>query len=95
MQELEIQPIVNFSTGLICPGAVGESQIPLTAVTEAVNLNFNTIGAVTLRKGTTAVGSGLPGSSLGLYEFRDSGTGTNNRLVAVSGTALYYLSAGT
>ena len=95
MADLDVQPIVNFSTGIICPGAVGESQIPLTAVSESVNLNFNTIGAVTLRKGVTAVGSGLPGSSLGLYEFRDSGTGTNNRLVAVSGTALYYLSAGT
>ena len=95
MADLDLQQLVDFKNGLICPGAVGESKFPLTAVTESTNFNFNTIGAVTLRNGTTTLGGGLPGSLLGLYEFRDGGVGTNNRLVAVSGTALYYLSTAT
>ena len=94
MADLDTQQIIGLNT-LICPGAVGEAQMPLTAVSEAVNIHFNTIGSMTLRKGVTAVGTGLPGEILGLAEFRDSGSGTNNRLVAVSGTACYYLSAGT
>ena len=65
MEELSVQQITNFSSGVICPSAVGESQIPLTAVSDAVNINFNTIGAAALRKGITSLGTGLPGSSLG------------------------------
>jgi hypothetical protein len=95
MAQLDPQQLVNFSSGVMCPGAVGEAMIPLTAVSEAVNVNFNTIGSITAREGITSIGTGLPSSILGLYEFRDGGSGTNNQIIAVSGTAAYYLSGGT
>lgn len=95
MAQLDPQQLVNFSSGVMCPGAVGDAMIPLTAVSEAVNVNFNTIGSITSREGITSIGTGLPSSILGLYEFRDGGSGTNNQLIAVSGTAAYYLSGST
>lgn len=95
----QLQPTQNLSlqTGLMTTGAVSESRIPLDAVTESINFNFDRIGAATLRKGTTLLGDAgvLSGDLLGLYEFRDSGSGTNNRIVAVNGTVLYYLSGTT
>ncbi|MDD4013248.1 MAG: hypothetical protein PHW14_03550 [Candidatus Omnitrophica bacterium] len=90
MQELEIQQITNFQDGLIKDGAVAETQMPLSAVSDSVNIHYNSIGRAKVRKGITIVGSTLGSDILGLYEFRDSGTGTNNRLVAVAGTKLYY-----
>ncbi len=92
MQELEIQQITNFQDGLIKDGAVAETQMPLSAVSDSVNIHYNSIGRAKVRKGITIVGSTLGSDILGLYEFRDSGTGTNNRLVAVAGTKLYYWS---
>jgi hypothetical protein len=86
-----------MESGLICPGAVSEHRMPETAVLEAVNFNFDTIGAATLRKGTTALGTGLDGSNvLGLFYHVDTVTpNTHTQLIAVTGTVAYYLSAGT
>lgn len=185
MPQDPIKPIsyLKLSTGLITEGAVSESQMPLDAVTESLNMKFNKIGSARLRDGTTLLGTALstafsvspsvspsasisptqsasispskspsvspsvsssfshstspsvsPSSSispsasvspsvspslspsasispsispspsaaaepagnvLGLYEFRDSGNGTYNRLVAVYGTSLYYLSGSS
>ncbi len=95
----QLQPSQNLSlqSGFMTAGAVAESRIPLDAVTESLNFHFDRIGAATLRKGTTLLGDSgvLSGNLLGLYEFRDSGSGTNNRIVAVNGTVLYYLSGST
>lgn len=92
-----IDPVsyVNLQTGLINEGAVSESQMPMDAVTESLNFKFNRIGCATLREGTTLLGNALSGNMLGLYEFRDSGAGTNNQIVAVNGTVAYYLASGT
>jgi hypothetical protein len=87
--------LTNYQSGLITPSAVSESQMPMEAVSESINLNFDRIGSVSLREGTTILGNNLSGSLLGLYEFRDSGAGTNNQIIAVKGTAVYYLSSGT
>lgn len=97
MSKLEPLSYLKVQTGLMTEGSVAESQIPLDAVTESLNFKFNRIGAATLRDGTTLLGTGgvLSGNLLGLYEFRDSGSGTNNRIIAVNGTVVYYLSGST
>ena len=84
-----------MESGLICPGSVGIHQMPLTAVTESMNFEFDSIGSARLRKGSTSLGTGLAASNvLGLYEFNDD-PGTYHRLVCVNGTVLYYLSGTT
>ncbi len=90
--KLEPQQLTNFSDGLITDGAVASSQMPLSVVSESLNMDFDKIGSVKLRRGTTLLGNQLSGNILGLYEFRDSGTGTNNQIIAVNGTTVYYLS---
>lgn len=92
-----IQPIVRNSlkSGLITPSAVAENDYPKDAMLESLNFNFDTIGKMTLRKGTTTLGQALPSGILGLYNFRDSGSGTNNQMIAVAGTTAYYLSGST
>lgn len=91
MPELQPSQVSDLTSGLISKGAISESQFPLTAVQESVNFHFDKIGAATLRAGTTRLGNQLSGNILGLYEFRDSGSGTNNQIIAVNGTVAYYL----
>lgn len=85
----------NLQSGLICEGAVGEFRMPTDAVTESINFHFDRIGSATLRPGTTQLGDALSGNILGLYEFRDSGSGSNNQITMVNGTDFYYLSGST
>lgn len=87
----------DVKTGLICQGAVSENQMPLDAVTESINFHFDRLGAATVRSGLTRLGNQISAGTniLGLFEFRDSGSGTNNRIIAVDGTVAYYLSGGT
>lgn len=67
------------------------------------NMDSDIIGALRVRKGTTAIGNQLVDnkSILGLYNFRDSGSGANSRQIAginnVGGTlsTLKYNNAGT
>lgn len=93
----QINPVIrkSLSSGLITEGAVAENIYPNDAVLESLNFHFDTIGKMTLRKGTTLLGNALSGDILGLYNFRDSGSGTNNQLIAVNGTTVYYLSSNT
>lgn len=95
MPKLPVTPIVDLTNGLVTAGAVADSQFPLNAVSESINFNFDRIGTAQLRKGTTLLGNQLSGNILGLYEFRDSGSGTNNQIIAVNGSTVYYLSGGT
>ena len=97
MTQLEPLTFKNLQDGLISEGAIAEDIYPNTAVSEAINLHFDKIGCATLRKGTTLLGDTgvLSGNILGLYEFRDSGSGTNNQIIAVNGTVAYYLSGST
>jgi len=90
---MDISQLTNLQSGLITLSAVSESQMPMEAVSESVNLNFDRIGSVSLRGGTTLLGNNLSGSLLGLYEFRDS-SGSNSQLISVDGTKVYYLSGG-
>lgn len=93
----KLQPLTfkNIQDGLITEGAIAEEQFPATAVSESINFHFDKIGCATLRKGSTRLGQQLTGNILGLYEFRDSGAGTNNQIIAVNGTVAYYLSGST
>ena len=96
MAILESQQITNFQNGYVSRGSVSESRYPLDAVEESINFDFDRIGAVKLRKGLTLLGNTISGTAmLGLYEFRDSGSGTNNQILSVNGNTLYYLSSGT
>lgn len=83
----------SLKSGLITNGAVAENDYPMDALLESMNFHFDTIGKITLRKGTTILGNAMSNSDmLGLYNFRDSGSGTNNQLIGVSGTSVFYLS---
>ena len=97
MSKLEVKSYLDLQTGLLNEGAVSEYRMPTDAVTESLNFKFNKVGSAMLRAGTTLLGDAgvLSGNLLGLYEFRDSGAGTNNQIVAVNGTVLYYLSGTT
>jgi len=96
---MKLDPIqlTNFSDGLITSGAVSSSQMPLSVVSESMNFDFDCIGSCKLRKGSTLLGSQIASGTdiLGLFEFRDSGAGTNNQIITVNGTTVYYLSGGT
>lgn len=96
-QPTQISPITRKSlkSGLITNGAVAENDYPPDALLEAVNFNFDTIGKMTLKKGTTLLGQAFSGDILGLYNFRDSGAGTNNQLIMVNSAIAYYLSGST
>jgi hypothetical protein len=96
MSKLDASQLTNFSDGLICESQVGNSQRPLTTVTEAINVSFDKIGSVCSRKGSTRLGNQiLTGSNvLGLYQFCNK-NGTNKYLVSVVADKVYYLSGGT
>ena len=86
-----------MKSGLINVGAVSENEMPDTAVLESLNFHFDSIGSAKLRKGTTVLGTGLDASTLlGMHYHVDTvNAGAHTQLVAVTGTVLYYLSAGT
>jgi len=91
------QPVSRKSqkSGLITAGAVAENLFPVDALLESLNFNFDTIGKMTLRKGSTQLGNTMASSDvLGLYNFRDN-SGTYSQIIAVNGTVVYYLSTGT
>lgn len=87
----------SMKSGLITLGAVSENERPETSVMESINFHFDGIGSATLRKGITRVGSVLPGAVLGLFYHVDTVNiaTPNTKLIAVSGTSAYYLSATT
>src|SRR3990167_3647395 len=86
----------DLKSGLIQAGAVSRNQIPLDAVSDVINFHFDEIGAAKLRAGTTRLGNdAFSGNILGLYEFRDSGSGNNNQIIAVNSTEASYLDGST
>ena len=72
IHKLDPSQLTNFSNGLITEGAVASSQMPLSVVSESLNLDFDKIGSVSTRKGTTLLGNQISASSdiLGLYELK-------------------------
>jgi len=96
MAKLNISNLTDITNGLICKGAVSDSQMPLSAVSESINFNFDSIGNAKTRLGTTLLGNQITPSTdiTGLYEFRDNDN-TYNRIMAVCTTVLYYLDSAT
>jgi len=84
------------SSGIILDDVVDESLTPTGSVSWAINWNFDTIGAGTIRKGYSLLGAQVEAgaSVVGLHQFLDTGTGTNDRLIAVVDTTLYALVSG-
>ena len=71
--------------------------MPNGAVNEAINVHFDKMGSVQLRKGLTLLGNQISAGNtiLGLHQFLDEGSGTNDQLIAVVDTVAYYLASGT
>lgn len=85
-----------MESGLISLGAVSENRMPETAVREAVNFDFDSIGSATLRKGVTRLGQQLSGNILGMHYFIDTVNATpKTRFMIVNGSSVLYLSGGS
>lgn len=84
------------TSGVIMDNVVDEILMPTGAVSWAINLHFDRIGSASTRNGVTIIGSQLVDnkSILGLHQFLDSGTGTNDRLIAAVDTTWKALVAG-
>lgn len=94
-----LDPITRKSleSGLILAGAVSENRMPESAVMEAVNFDFDSIGDARLRRGTTVLGSALTGNILGQYYFIDTVNlaSPKTQFMVVNGTSVFYLNAGS
>ncbi len=94
-----LPPLIRNSleSGLLTDLAVGENRRPETSCSESINFDFQTIGPAKTRLGITQIGSNLTGNILGIHQFNDTVNvpATNTQLMAVAGTAVYYLSGGS
>lgn len=83
-------PLPLPQNGIVREAAVDELMVPENTVQEAVNLHFDRIGAVTLRKGLTLLGSQIADGTavLGIGNYRNN-AGTTYRALAKVGTAVY------
>lgn len=85
----------SLESGWITKGAVSEARRPETSVEESINMDFDTIGSATLRKGTTAIGNFLSSAITGMAYFVDTvNNGEFTQIIVVSGTIVYYLLNG-
>lgn len=96
-QNLDIISIRDFVNGMIHENIVDDFKQPDNSCSESINLHFDIMGAVKLRKGLTLLGNQISAGTdiLGLYQFLDEGTGTDDQIIAVNGTVVYYLSGST
>ena len=78
-----LQRIRDFSGGMNTE--VIDALTPMNTMRLVQNMDTDVIGALRVRRGTVAIGNQIQDnkSCLGLYNFRDSGSGTNNRQIAV------------
>src|SRR3990167_10164840 len=83
-------PLPLPNQGVVREAAVDELMVPENTVQEAVNLHFDRIGAVTLRKGLTLLGSQIGNNTnvLGIGNYRNN-AGTTYRALAMVGTGVY------
>ena len=84
--------VSDFSGGMIDKMAVAESLLPKNCSIRAVNCVFDRPrGAIAGRLGSTVVGDLIGSQVRGLFNFRDSGAGTNHRLLVTNniGTTSY------
>jgi hypothetical protein len=87
---MEKIPLGNYNNGIVREAAIDSSLIPQNTLEMALNMSFDTIGAVKLRSGLTLLGSqisnGVP--ILGMANYRNN-AGTNYKALAKAGTVVY------
>jgi hypothetical protein len=99
-QKIGHQFIRDFLGGMITE--VSDYRMPDNAMRLIQNMDTDIIGSLRVRKGTTVIGNQVQDNKncLGLYNFRDSGAGTNNRQIACfnnvgdTNSVVYYNLAG-
>ncbi len=79
---LGLQSLRDFTGGQNTE--VVDSLLPANSMRLIQNMDTDFIGALRVRKGTTAIGDQLQDNKniLGLFNFRDSGSGSNNQQIA-------------
>src|SRR3990167_7947120 len=100
-QKIGHQFIRDFLGGMVTE--VSDFRTPDNTMRLIQNMDTDVLGALRVRKGTTAIGNQIQDGKncLGLYNFRDSGSGANNRQIAVFNNAddtnavTYYNNSGT
>lgn len=98
---MALESLRDFSAGQV--NEVVDALLPTNAMRLILNMDTDVLGGLRVRKGTTAIGNKITDNKvcLGLYNFRDSGSGTYNRQLAVFNNAgdtnavLSYNNAGT
>lgn len=99
MPNSQAQPISlrNHANGVVLHSSVDEFLVPEGSVSFATNVHFDRIGGVKVRPGYSIVGSQISSGHpiVGLHQFTDEGTGTDDQLIAVCNTTAYYLGGGT
>lgn len=96
MPENQSVSLRNHSNGVILGSSVDEFLMPEGSVSFAVNFNFDRIGAVQVRPGSAIIDNQITSGHaiVGLHQFTDEGTGTDDQLIAVCDTVAYYLDSG-
>ena len=100
-QALPTIPLRDFASGVYRSSEVSEHMRPANSVELAVNCHFDAKGAITGRLGYANLGDQIVDNKniLGLYNFRDAGTGSNNQALAVvsdgTNNDIYYNNSGT
>lgn len=100
-QKIGHQFIRDFLGGMVTEAS--DFRTPDNAMRLIQNMDTDIVGALRVRKGTTAIGNQVEDGKncLGLYNFRDSGSGSNNRQIAIfnntadSNAVAYYNNSGT
>lgn len=89
-------PVPPFQNGVLREEAIDQSLSPMNTVQEAVNLEFDSIGAVRLRKGLTLIGSQVEaGTSVrGMVNYINN-AGTTYRLLAKINQNVYAYDGST
>src|SRR3990167_6388925 len=96
-----LQLIKDFSAGMVTETA--DSLTPPNVMRLILNMDNDVLGLSRVRKGVTAIGNQVEDGKncLGLFNFRDSDTGANNRQIAVfnnssdTNSVTYYNNSGT
>lgn len=90
MAKLSKIPLPYYTEGVIRPAAIDEIVSLPTSLSLAVNFDFDRIGAIQTRNGTTIVGSEIVAAKpiLGLHNHINN-AGSTYRLLAKVGTAVY------
>lgn len=100
-EQIGLQKFRDFSGGMVTESS--ESLTPPNVMRLIMNFDEDVVGSLRVRPGVTAIGNQVQDGKvcLGLYNFRDSGSGGNNQQLAAfnnsgdSASVIYYNNSGT